>query len=1556
MKKQLAVLAASSLILGSQPVLPAHASPIQATLLQDGTWSKYPNVVMQIEENVVGKSADQTLEYYRSAIQFRLPGITGKTVKKATLRIHVTGINSSDQGETPFLTVYGSTEDTWSDTFPLKDTDRDLETKSGAELHPDQLGWVEFDVTDFVGEQAAGQQPNDIVSFALRANESFGGPYDSMEILYSSDDAFSNHPELVLELEDAAPPLPANNPIVTNTVTAEDTKSTSGLEITADNSNGVTTNFYRISEITGGALFRNDGTTPIANNSFIPAAEGLAGLKFMPNAHENGTSGFGFQVQAATLADGSGLSGKVPASITVTEVNDAPTATDDILEDIDEDTPVRIPISKLLANDSAGPNESGQTLKVTLKGTATGGTVIQDGTDIAFTPDPDYNGPASFRYEIEDNGTTDGAADPKTAEGTASFSIRSVADVPSVTDAATDEDTYNSNGLKIVPNSVDGSDIAFFKISNIQGGTLYKNDRTTPIANNSFITKGEGDAGLYFLPDPDLNSDAGDTFSFDVQASLDDQGTGLSQKATATITVNAVNDPPHVADDLHLGPVAINSGEFLIPAAKLLENDDAGASNETDDSIRIVQAVGVNGGTVRLESGGANVTFTPAAGFSGEASFLYKVEDQGGLRNEALVTVDVLPNTDRPIVDNATTEEDTVSTSGLVLTPGAAGGSPTTHFKITGITGGILFMTDGVTPINDGDFITVAEGGAGLKFKPLENGYGDTGFGFRVQAAADETGTLLSEAVEAAVTVTEVNDEPQANNDTLSKVKKGTPLVGIDFSGLIANDAAGPENERDQTLMVTDVTSIQGGEVELANGRVEFKPDENFTGTAMFTYTVTDNGRTHGHDDPKTATATASFIVADEDQPVITLSGDQVMYLLKGDSYQEPGYSAEDETDGDLTNEVTVTGSVNTDAVGTYVLHYNVADKSNNQAPEVTRTVQVVSNALSSLTVDSEALTPDFDPNHEAYTLTVPGQKTSVLVSGSTEDPTATLTVNGIVSKGTALRSVKLDTGENQITIVVTANGGATKTYDVEITREALEETKPVIDGVEEGRTYDRDVTITFNEGAAALNGQPFVNGTTVSENGTYTIVVTDDAGNQSIVHFKINKVATVPGPSNSSGSSGGSGNSASTGSPAGNTAADSGFAVVINGVKQEQIATAATSQEGNKTTVTATLDNAKLENQLARLGQNPVVIVPITTTADKVSAVLTGESVKALENKQGTLRIETPFAAYEIPADLVSVDQLAAQLGHAVPLNEITMKVVIAASATEKAAQLERAGGRQGFTLAETPVDFSIEAAYGGNTVEVDKFDAYVQREIVLPAGADPSKITTAVVLNADGTVHHVPTSVTVRDGKYFAAINSLTNSTYGLIWNQKTFADVQNHWSKEAVEDMASRLVVNGIDDTHYNPNASVTRAEFAALIVRGLGLAEAEGTDRFKDVKSTDWYSGAVQKAVEYNLVKGYEDGTFAPNKTMTREEALTMISRAMEVVDKQGVPAAGNSSLAQFADSREVGGWAANDVAKTVESGLVQGKGNKLEPKTKITRAETATLIQRLLLKFGLIDKK
>jgi hypothetical protein len=167
--------------------------------------------------------------------------------------------------------------------------------------------------------------------------------------------------------------------------------------------------------------------------------------------------------------------------------------------------------------------------------------------------------------------------------------------------------------------------------------------------------------------------------------------------------------------------------------------------------------------------------------------------------------------------------------------------------------------------------------------------------------------------------------------------------------------------------------------------------------------------------------------------------------------------------------------------------------------------------------------------------------------------------------------------------------------------------------------------------------------------------------------------------------------------------------------------------------------------------------------------------------------------------------------------------------------------------------------------------------------AGVGPNKITTGIRVE-DG--EQVPTFVSKNaDGSYTAKISSLTNSTYVIIYNEASFTDTAGKWYSDIVTEMASRTIVNGKTATTFDGDGFITRAEYAAILVRALGIPEG-GASSFSDVGSSDWYCGAVSAAVQYGIIKGYADGTFRPNANITREEAMAMLQRAAKVAEFTG----------------------------------------------------------------------
>ncbi|MEA4919530.1 MAG: S-layer homology domain-containing protein [Clostridiaceae bacterium] len=373
--------------------------------------------------------------------------------------------------------------------------------------------------------------------------------------------------------------------------------------------------------------------------------------------------------------------------------------------------------------------------------------------------------------------------------------------------------------------------------------------------------------------------------------------------------------------------------------------------------------------------------------------------------------------------------------------------------------------------------------------------------------------------------------------------------------------------------------------------------------------------------------------------------------------------------------------------------------------------------------------------------------------------------------------------------------------------------------------------------------------------------------------------------------------------------------------------------------TTTVKVDQNKMTEQLKSAGDS--VVIPITSKTDTASAQLVVQNIENMAQRSMTLTVKANNVSYEIPSESVDTAAILKSLGASdsskVPLNVTISKL------SNKAVTIKDG------TLMAPPIAFTITATYNGKNVEVDRFESYVERIIEIPSGIDPTTITTAVVVEANGAERHVPTLVYSEGGKWFAKINSMTNSTYALIQNNVSFTDTAGKWYVAVVTEMASRKVIGGIGENIFAGDRSITRAEFAAILIRALGLP-ADGTSGFSDVPTGAWYSGSVATAAQYGLVTGKGDNRFDPDDYITRQEAMTMLQRAARLTDYSGT----SGSLEGFTDAGSVGVWAQSAAKWNVGSGLIVGSDGQLRPNDNISRAESATIILRLLQKAGLID--
>ncbi len=405
-----------------------------------------------------------------------------------------------------------------------------------------------------------------------------------------------------------------------------------------------------------------------------------------------------------------------------------------------------------------------------------------------------------------------------------------------------------------------------------------------------------------------------------------------------------------------------------------------------------------------------------------------------------------------------------------------------------------------------------------------------------------------------------------------------------------------------------------------------------------------------------------------------------------------------------------------------------------------------------------------------------------------------------------------------------------------------------------------------------------------------------------------------------------------------------------VNG-KEVSIAKAFTEYKEGKKVTSIVVD----ENKVAELlGQKAVIVLEPLTKSDIVAGQLTVKIIKNMAEKEAVLEIRSGNVSYSIPASRLDIEKIVSAFE-----GNLDAKVNVSISGVTDAVNntVKETAGKNNYKLASNPVGFNVTCSNGTKTIEILKFSGYVERTIAINDGIIPGEIITGIVLNRDGSFSHVPTTIVSKDGKYYAKINSLTNSTYALISSTKNFKDTENHWSKSSVNNIASRLIMDGIDNDNFNPDMAITRGEFIDSMVKAMGLYRTgEGKNIFADVSSSNNYYDAIGIAYECGIISGYGNGEFRPMGKITRQEAMTIVSKAMKITGLKTNYTTEEvvNSLKAFKDLDKLAAWAKISAAACVNSGIVSGKSlTVIAPKDNLTRAETASVINKFLTKSSLI---
>lgn len=368
------------------------------------------------------------------------------------------------------------------------------------------------------------------------------------------------------------------------------------------------------------------------------------------------------------------------------------------------------------------------------------------------------------------------------------------------------------------------------------------------------------------------------------------------------------------------------------------------------------------------------------------------------------------------------------------------------------------------------------------------------------------------------------------------------------------------------------------------------------------------------------------------------------------------------------------------------------------------------------------------------------------------------------------------------------------------------------------------------------------------------------------------------------------------------------------------------TTITGTVKIVPATVAGATLKNNNKSINAVPSVTITVPASAVEEDTPAT-DTTEAVGNN--TVVVTIKAKGLDTPIEIITksdvkkselVDENGASIAYTIT-GEESYRSLGLTSATD----IVITATLNGAALAGTPAEEGAEAPVLSETDTVKKPKSSGGPSYISPSGSSSN--------GNDQTGSTGSTDTTTPDDTDKPVVDTPVV--------EAPFDDVAgDHWAAEAIATLKDAGIVGGVTATTFAPDADITRAEFTKMVVGLLKLEAASTEVAFEDCGAEDWYTPYVAAAVEAGLVTGVSETEFAPNATITREQAFAIIGRAVAGVEA-------NTTLA-YTDAAEVSEYAVPYVTILTQMGIVEGFGEgTVRPQANITRAEAAKVIAGLM---------
>lgn len=432
-----------------------------------------------------------------------------------------------------------------------------------------------------------------------------------------------------------------------------------------------------------------------------------------------------------------------------------------------------------------------------------------------------------------------------------------------------------------------------------------------------------------------------------------------------------------------------------------------------------------------------------------------------------------------------------------------------------------------------------------------------------------------------------------------------------------------------------------------------------------------------------------------------------------------------------------------------------------------------------------------------------------------------------------------------------------------------------------------------------------------------------------------------------SGGGGGGGGRSNTTPSAATNTSTPVATSApsLQSVVKQGQaVKTVPTAVALNNNVQSLTVADADLQATVVAAGSSPTAIVLSATSqaGQTTKASLTSSQLATLGKAAAgsSLIVSNTGSSLALPVSALKNAPEGAGI-----------EVVISSQAEASGTFTSKL---KGSNVIGTPVGFEVNVVTGGKNQPLKVAPGqFISRSFTVPGQIDPN--TAGVLYTANGNVYPVPSVFTKQaDGSTIVKVSRPGFSTYAAATRPVSFEDISSSYAQSEIRSLANKLLINGTTDTTFSPKQNVTRAEFAALITRALGLTPGTAAP-FSDIPAGSWYSGDVAAAYEAGLITGRNNDKFDPQANISRQEIAVVLGKAVDLL--QIKTATDGPARTPYHDTSSFAGYAKDSIEKVSAAGINGAtiKGSSyFQPNAPTTREASAKVLHVLLQKSALIN--